>query len=232
MLAAAAALAIGSLFPFGKLVASDGKAATLAQFSGKTTIVYLRAQAPAESDVTAIRSLADISNEERPVSVAPVFRAAATSLSAFRKKYALPQLFSSDLGSSEVLLVNPKGRIVKSWTAPAESKIAVYVSDWLAGKSLSIGYEAIDPRPMLTAIPALQPAMTWMGLIGQAFRLRFPPPGNIARAKSEKGLIILFLSSRSAGMEIYAERIKKVAAKCNATGVSVLGLFPEYDETP
>src|SRR5689334_18653754 len=143
MLSAAAALAIGSLFPFGKLVDSDGKAATLAQFSGKTTIVYLRAQAPAESDATAIRSLAEVTNEERQIVVAPVFKAAATTLSAFRKKYTLPQLFSSDLSSSEVLLVNPKGRIVKSWAAATESKVAGYVSDWLSGKSLSIGYEAI-----------------------------------------------------------------------------------------
>src|SRR5205085_5447251 len=117
----------------------------------KTTIVYLRAQAPTESDAAVIRSLADVSDEDRPVLAVPVFKAANSVLSSFRKKYSLPQIFSSDVAAeNSVLLVNPKGRIVKSWIAPAESKIAGYVTDWLAGKSLSVGYDPVDPRPMLT----------------------------------------------------------------------------------
>jgi hypothetical protein len=108
------------------------------------------------------------------------------------------------------LLVNPAGRLVRRWEN-VDSRFAEEAFAWLTDTSLDIGTNVADPRPSLEEAG-------WL-------------PKSAAAQSQQKGLLVLFLATRGPVDAIYIERIRTAASVAKSANISVLGLFPAYDET-
>lgn len=207
-----AVLAIGAAFPFQSLVDAEG--------------FPLRADAFRGFKVVAVSGARELEDAARNVSIEDVnLRVIRVGAGAFRTSdttIAAPP--------HAARLINERGRLVKVWIDPPAAKLSGFISDWLTGTSLSIGYQAVDPRAAVSAVPALTPPTGWLQALRQGITLALRRPVE-NHGPVGKGLLVMFLSAGGAVDSLYAERVRKAAEECAANGIAVIGLFPNVDET-
>lgn len=216
MFALVAALAIGSACPDIALAATDGKPVKLAAFSGRSValITGLDLSTPGDNQLLAPLSLVSLSKEKLEIAVLSLLapeRLSALSESAGERvslyscgEDALTALDALVNGKPQrrCVLVNAKGRVVRVWSSLGPS-FAESLADWFSGRLVPYGYPCPDPRA----------------------------PFGIEPGESDRGLLLLFLSSIGVVDAMYADRIVKLANFCAERKISIVALFPSYDET-
>jgi hypothetical protein len=125
--------------------------------------------------------------------------------------------------AKSVWLVNDKGYLTREFGAAED------VAAWMAGASLPLTYTAPDPRKTVVPVPIVKSPGSWLDVValGMAFAAHERKPD----ATSEKGLLVLFLSSYGPADHLYAERLSSVSKLATGAGISVIGLFSGKAET-
>jgi peroxiredoxin len=217
MIAVFAAIAIGAPFPDTQLISSEGIQSSLFRKQGKFVALIIAGQTNAQKTLDFAREAETIISKKRPVEHVVIVSGNQETIQNFHKDnrlkspiYTADEQWLTHIGALEngnikpkAFLINPRGRLVKTWDNPNPQQIPKDIVSWLDGAGVSDQEPAIDPRDIL----------------------------QIEKRENEKGLLVLFLAVRGAIDGLYWERIAEIANKANTAGISVIGIFSAYDET-
>jgi len=206
----AALLQVGSPLAGFPVHSHTGEKVDLAARRGVYQIVVLwRAPLPAEGERLASR-LSRIETAGVPFSVAVVSRDEVSRLRSLVSEHAAPPVLYS-MGSSDPLPEASPG--ARAALLVNQSGTVVRVWSEFSAEALPDGlaawFASDGLRPGEEAPVALLPSAV----------------------PRDKPLLVLFLSTRSGVVDLYADRIGSLAQAAEARGVTTVGLFSEADET-
>lgn len=218
MLIAIAAIAIGAPFPDTPLISSEGIQSSLFRKQGKFVALIIAGDADKQKTIDFAREATTIISARRPVEPVVIVNGNPEQIQDLAKQnrlksplYTANEKWLQDIGALEngtiktkAFLINPRGRLLKIWDKTTPQQLPKEVVSWLDDSGLPEQEPAVDPRNIL----------------------------QIQKRENEKGLLVLFLATRGAIDGLYWERITEIARKADAAGISVIGIFSAYDETP